>query len=152
MRFYNSIASCNFKGRTDNLSTTSTTSKRPFQANSIFQMKRPFDLVAFMAQEARAEQLEALRVRRGSHQPQKNVLLGKFPFSCPNPMVLQSRIDSKRSRLTATGAARLHWMRRRMISLSPDQPGNDDLSWAAASSTSAGSTKDDRTTTVYLHL
>ena len=31
------------------------------QANSIFHMKRPFDLVSFMAQEARAERLEALR-------------------------------------------------------------------------------------------
>ena len=31
------------------------------QANSIFHMKRPFDLVAFIAQEARAERLEALR-------------------------------------------------------------------------------------------
>ena len=65
------------EGRTDNQSPT--TEKFPFQANSIFQMKRPFDLVAFMAQEARAEQLEALRVRRESRQSQNN--MGRILFS-----------------------------------------------------------------------
>ena len=49
------------KSKSTKLNINASISKLSFQVNSIFHMKRPYDLVAFLQQERRVEQLEHLK-------------------------------------------------------------------------------------------